>query len=482
MKDRQSRGGKPSLSARRAAKPTTRTAIKRKISAIGAPKKRLVAGVSPSATVARDKRRHPTEDDQRSRFQRDRDRILYTTALRRLAGVTQVAAAGEPHIFHNRLTHTLEIAQISRRIAERLIKDQPEAVEALGGVDADVAEAAALAHDLGHPPFGHIAEKLLDDLMSNEPHFVRDGFEGNAQSFRIVTKLAVRNENDGLDLTRATLNAILKYPVLQTTEAKRVDKWGAYRSEVADFEFARELGIGEIPGVEAEIMDLADDIGYAVHDVEDFFRAGLIPLDRLAQNGGKNEEVDTFFASCESRWKRSDKPPKYPHDELLDAFRSIMELMPIREPFIPDRRQRAKLRTTTATLIADYVRNAKLDPKRDEDDQCVLVGPERRMEIRMLKELTWTYVIENPALATQQHGQRHVISELFHIFTEAAHHDKLAIFPESAREMLVIVGNNPPARLRIVCDLIAGLTEQQAVELFRRLTGVDFGSVLDRLR
>jgi len=153
-------------------------------------------------------RRQSEPGDQRSSGQRDRDRILYTTALRRLAGVTQVVAPGEGHIFHNRLTHTLEVAQIGRRLAEKIVVEDRELADALGEIDPEVVEAAALAHDLGHPPFGHITERLLDKLVVDEGD--PDGYEGNAQSFRIITKLAIRRENQiGLNLTRATLNAVL---------------------------------------------------------------------------------------------------------------------------------------------------------------------------------------------------------------------------------------------------------------------------------
>ncbi|CAI8008465.1 Deoxyguanosinetriphosphate triphosphohydrolase-like protein [Geodia barretti] len=149
--------------------------------------------------------------DQRNPFQRDRDRIIYTSAFRRLAWVTQVVSAAEGEPFHNPLTHTLEVAQIGKRLAEKLVEEQPEEAHELGGVEPEVVEAAGLAHDLGHPPFGHAAERELDGLVQGLQ--LPDGFEGNPQSFRVVTKLAVRSaETPGLNLSRATLNAILKYP------------------------------------------------------------------------------------------------------------------------------------------------------------------------------------------------------------------------------------------------------------------------------
>jgi dGTPase len=159
--------------------------------------------------------------DVRRPSQSDRDRILYSSAFRRLAGITQVVAPAEGQVFHNRLTHTLEVAQIGRRLAEKLLHEYDrEFIDSIGGINPDVVEAAALAHDLGHPPFGHIAEetlcKLLDGIRSSDypGTWFKEGFEGNAQSFRIVTTLALRYPPDsgrsdeivtGLNLTRATL-------------------------------------------------------------------------------------------------------------------------------------------------------------------------------------------------------------------------------------------------------------------------------------
>src|SRR5215467_4051215 len=247
----------------------------------------------PSSRFAK----HPTRQDRRHNpdsapdqwlaFQRDRDRVLYSSALRRLAGVTQVVHAAEGHVFHNRLTHSVKVAQVGRRIAEYLQQSEDQKLlEAIGGIDPDVVETAGLSHDLGHPPFGHIAEEELDRLLIREK--ITDGFEGNPQSFRLVTTVIKRDGRySGLNLTRACLNAILKYPWERGHDGKEKNKWGCYFSEKIDFKFARELNTGrdDFQSAEAAIMDWADDVTYSVHDIEDFYRAGIVPLDQILLDG-----------------------------------------------------------------------------------------------------------------------------------------------------------------------------------------------------
>ena len=182
------------------------------------------------------------ENDQRTPSQRDRDRVLYSEAFRRLQGVTQVLSSGDGTVVHNRLTHSLKVGQVSRRIAERLIndhKDNLRLIDDLGGLDPDVCEAAALAHDLGHPPFGHIAEAQLQHLTEDSGHF-----EGNAQSFRILNKIEPHHSTyRGLNLTRATLAAVIKYPYSRTSARELGHKKYSYysQSEKREYDFARIL-------------------------------------------------------------------------------------------------------------------------------------------------------------------------------------------------------------------------------------------------
>jgi dGTPase len=425
--------------------------------------------------------------------QRDRDRILYTSSFRRLAGVSQVVSAGESHVFHNRLTHSLEVAQVARRLAEKLAREQNELAQRIGGVDADVAEAVALAHDLGHPPFGHAAEQELNQLGTP---ILPDAFEGNAQSFRIVTKLALRApynrelrapETPGLNLSRATLCGLLKYPWLRGTGGKYEHKWGAYQTEAPLFKWARELfpSGDETKCVEAEIMDWADDTTYSVHDLEDFYRVGLVPLDRLRDAAERRRFFDATF----SRSKSAAANSNYSRDALETAFEELISSIPINEPYFGSQEQRCNLRTFTAYLIARYINAISLRQPSQDDRRLVAIDPDRHKEVIMLKELTWYYVINRPALATQQHGQRTVIQSLFANFLSNAKRGNFALFPIAVRELLDKVRRDLDDEqrerelARIVIDLIAGMAEQQAVEMSLRLSGTSLGSALDyRLR
>jgi dGTPase len=414
----------------------------------------------------------PVSSSGRSASQRDRDRILYTTALRRLAEITQVTSPTERHVPHNRLTHTLKVAQIGRRLAEQLIRQPggPERSAEIGGLDPEVVEAAALAHDLGHPPFGHVAEHELDRLATNAR--ANDGFNGNAQSFRIVTRLAVRDENMvGLNLTRATLNAILKYPWNRATTGVKAGKWGAYHTEDAEFTWARLSLPQDQRSLEAELMDWADDVTYAVHDLEDFYRAGLIPLDRLASNPS---ERSSFLADV---FRRRKGTLEFSEDQLEEAFSEAIDISPLFEPYRGTRRQGAALRVLSSNLISHYASAVSL-AQPGANGSKVEIEDRARKQVTMLKELTWHYVINNPLLASQQFGQREVIRKLFEIYHSATRSaDEWRLFPPDYQGDLQEARTDED-RVRVVVDLIASMTEIQASETYRRLMGLSPGSVM----
>lgn len=424
----------------------------------------------------RNKRRHTLPEqpqgDSRTPGQRDRDRILYTSAFRRLAEVTQVASPTHSQTFHNRLTHSLQVAQVGKALAQRLQANFPAEVEAAGGIDPDVVEAACLAHDIGHPPFGHTAEEELNKLARGTV----GGFEGNAQSFRVVTNLAFKSGGyRGLDLTRATLAAILKYPWKKDGNPKKPNKWGAYDSEISDFIFAREanppLKENERT-IEASLMDWADDVTYAVHDIEDFYKAGLIPMHLLSrfQPNRKlfltdNEERDRFFADLEQRHR--DDAEFFKRSDLEEAFSDVIwTYWRISEPYSGTRDQRSKLRYFGSELIHRYVNSVTLDSTGH-----LVISEDHRKEVAALKELTWTYVIEAPPLAAQQCGHRRVINCMFKTYTKAAVQPKQwSLFPQFYRDQLDDCKKKED-RIRVVVDLIAGMTEPQAIAVYRQISG-----------
>ena len=405
--------------------------------------------------------------------------------------MTQVVSPGEAEIFHNRLTHSLKVAQVARRLAEMLAGRHDAEVEAWGGLDPDVTEAAALAHDLGHPPFGHIAEEELQQLVSERispPPNRAEGYEGNAQSFRIVTELSTRRPDScfGLDLTRATLNAILKYPWGWEGNPGKLHKFGVYECDKPAFDFARgdppPAGVGPLArSLEAQVMDWADDITYSLHDTEDFYRAGLIPLDRLATNP---KERSRFRASIRHRWEGWGKPRNMDGD-FDKVFDGLFDNLPIREQFEGSREQQERLYDFVSDKTAQYVRATKLVAPPGAGGEGLEIPPPLQTEVFLLKELTWTYVIENPSLAAHQHGQRRAIRTLFEVFDEAARHGHWPLFPAAFRERGTKLradsgGTIPdPQRARLVADTISSMTDKQALIVYQQFTGVSGSSMLD---
>jgi dGTPase len=398
------------------------------------------------------------------------------------------------------------VAQIARRIAEHLIeyhKNDKGLIEAAGGLDPDVVEAAALIHDIGHPPFGHITEKELNKILEKE-NSCFDGFEGNAQSFRVITALSIRsNGESGLNLTRATLNADLKYPWKKEPGAK---KWGFYESEKKYFDFARELEpAGSIfKSLEAEIMDWSDDIAYSVHDVDDFCRAGLIPLDQLLLQTAERERFISFaLAQLKEKYGLVMSVK-----DANNFFDSLQGYVPeLTEPYSGSKAQRAALSSMATFLITRYVfgpkvistekkakpiSNKKTKKKKVKasvwkpitinktlGERRVVLYKDIAVEIKFLKEVMSFYVFGNPALVGQQHGQRKVVRELFQIILESISDvkNKAALVPEPLNQYLNDAGNDHQLKLRIIADFISSLTEQQALFMHKRLIGLEPGSI-----
>ena len=479
-------------------------------------------------------------------FGKDYDHILYSSAFRRLGGVTQVVGANETALFHNRLTHSLKVAQVGRLIVSKLQEIQSstsESAEAAkhaiaeygGGLDPRVIHAACIAHDLGHPPFGHIAEEALQELLSGKPDVVdapqggsinlypqtgaaggglADSFEGNAQSFRIVTKLAFReSHNDvsaALNLTKATLAALTKYPWSNNGRpegvppASQYRKWGYYDSEKRIFDWMKEGCIKErivktyagdkkeLRTIEAQVMDWADDISYAIHDVEDFFRAGLIPLDVLSSS---DSHFDDFFKYAWPRVQKSFLPSTATDGQRQAKYEEVQRLLQDVRPFLPTSAYQGT-RTDRETLhkfASRLIRNS-MDSIRLTNDGLLMPGETSLAIIEVFKQLTWYYVIDRPSLSSAQHGQVYLIRELFRDLSSWVRRDypkSGAVLPPRLREY-VDIAFDPDPRIgsvdyvddemrvsRAVVDYIVSLTESQAIELAARLHGRTSRSILE---
>lgn len=287
------------------------------------------------------------------------------------------------------------------------------------------------------------------------------------QSFRIVTRLAQRfPELDGLDLTRGTLDGLLKYPWLRVRRDQRADrrhweKWGAYEEDRQAFEFARGMHshASESRCLSAEIMDWADDLTYAVHDLEDFYRAGAVPLDRLYNS---ELELESFLESIDAECGPSGRLQGANSEGIQSEARYVFgQLLAFEEPYGGNRQQRQTLRERTNFLIGNFMSAFKVN-----EDASVEVSDWARNQVEALKQLTWHYVINRPGLSSVQEGQRRVIMRLFETYSEAAGGNPIHLLPPLEQEMVADVGPE-----RVAADFIARLTEDRALELYRRISG-----------
>ncbi len=422
--------------------------------------------------------RRVADDGQRSGFEHDVDRILYSTQWRALAGKSQVVASAELGAYHTRLTHSMKVAQLGRRMAERLERRY-------GGPNPALVEAACMAHDIGHPPFGHAGETALRTTM-DELHFaggVLDSFEGNAQTLHILTFLAAHKYSGhrGLHLTRACLDASTKYPWERApldVDRARHTKWGVYAVDRQAFAWVRAGRGDDAVPVEEQVMDWADDVTYACHDVEDFYRTGLIPLAALfpppgAAGGDTERETRRFLDYVEA--KRRSAGIAFDRDEATHLLADIAKALSIAGPYSGRHEDDVAVNARTAKLIDHFTRDIELEVTGTAAIRYgarLVVPAERRALCELLKELVWCYVIDRPALATQQHGKRRIVSELLR-WT----HDAPQLLPTDRAEELDLHADP----LRAAADHVASLTEDQAIALHRRLSGASLGSVSDNV-
>ncbi|MBG0560065.1 deoxyguanosinetriphosphate triphosphohydrolase family protein [Actinoplanes aureus] len=454
-----------------------------------------------------------------SPFRVDRDRIVSSPFLARLAGVTQVISPGGAGLLvHNRLTHSLKVAQVGRAIAERLQRDQPDLAEKLGGCDPDVVEAAALAHDLGHPPFGHLGERVLDRLARARLR-LRDGFEGNAQSYRIVTSTEIRGQATiGLNLTSATRAAILKYPWTRRNHpdphprfmdpaprgAAAVPddpdggslKFGAYSTEVGDMRAARAPFAGRVADwqqtVEASVMDTADDIAYAIHDLEDVHRVGVLQQGAVAaelmawQRWRSETDVNRAGGAIESLRRQLHRKDGWIADD--EAFADAVELVRaelvdglLARPFDGSLEAEARVAAFSANWTRRLVWSIEMIDQPAVRSGHVQLARAQWHEVQILKFVQNRFVLERPDLALHQRGQARLLASLVEaLLAWLTDPDEAQRLPRRLRDLVELAEEELPAdtpdrisrgRGRAVIDFVAGLTDSQAVGLMEALSG-----------
>jgi dGTPase len=389
----------------------------------------------------------PDDRAERGPFVRDRARVLHSAALRRLAAKTQVVGVGSGDFPRTRLTHSLEVAQIGRELGAAL------------GCDPDLVDAACLAHDLGHPPFGHNGEAALAQLAAR-----CGGFEGNAQSLRLMTRLEAKVPGAGLNLTRATLDATLKYPWLGPGEdASSAGKYGAYGDDAGAFRWIRDGAPAERPCLEAQVMDWADDVAYSVHDLEDGLHAGLVTLAALRDRA---ERADVARLTIDSYC-----PPGFTSEaELADVFDALLALECWPAEFDGGMRASAAVKNLTSELIGRFCSAAQLatrpagHPPVRRYDADLAVPRQQRLECALLKGVTASYVMQRAGAATAQAREREIIAELA---------DAIAAGAPGTLDVLLRpdfgAAADDRARLRVVIDQIASLTDTSALAWHQRL-------------
>jgi dGTPase len=402
----------------------------------------------------------PPKRAGRTGFQRDRARVLHSSALRRLAAKTQVVRAGSGDFPRTRLTHSLECAQIGRELGAAL------------GCDPDLVDAACLAHDLGHPPFGHNGESALAALADAGGALACGGFEGNAQSLRLLTRLEPKVPGAGLNLTRATLDAAIKYPWFpepvtaadtrfapENVTLHLPAKYGAYKSDLAAFEWIRAGAPARRRCLEAQVMDWADDVAYSVHDVEDGLQAGLISMKDLSDQSERARVSAVALAHyCAPEWDVTAA-------ELETVFTEFMRLECWQFSFDGGPASLAAAKNLTSELVGRLCQAA-------EDGTRAVAGsaplsryaadlevPRRQLlECALLKAVAAHYVMTRKDAVAEQAREREVITELALAVERGAPATLDPVFQPAWD-----VAANDQERRRVIIDQLASLTDTSAL-------------------
>ena len=408
------------------------------------------------------------EDDYRTPFQTDRDRVLHTPTFRRLQNKTQVFWSGEYDFYRTRLTHSLEVAQIGKSICYWLKSRTDGPLSDDFHVDPDLVEAVCLSHDLGHPPFGHAGERTLNHLLAGY-----GGFEGNAQTLRLLTQRIFSAKRTGMDPTRAFMDGVLKYKSLWS-DLKAAggappahhflydDQAPLLAWAMGGKPFPDDLTTGPIrdgvKSIECQIMDWADDTAYSLNDLSDSVRAGFLTIERIeawSERTGQSTGEGT------------------PLGDLLRAIRQRRM-----DPFVGKR-------------IGRYIKAASLTDARNFLSACshryawrLVVDEAVLAECRLFKQLAFEVVFLSPQLKQLEHKGSRMLRQLWELLVQRYVHDgridgqDFQLLPaDTAAE--ISSAQDEAGRARLVCDFLAGMTDGYAARTYKRLFMPDFGSIGD---
>jgi dGTPase len=406
----------------------------------------------------------PRQGEHRGAFQIDRDRIIHTSSFRRLQNKTQVFFSGEYDFYRTRLTHSIEVAQIGRSLCDRLNRTSP-LLRPDYRIDPDLVEAVCLSHDIGHPPFGHTGERTLHRLM--QPY---GGFEGNAQTLRILATILFGPDR-GMNPTRALMDGVLKYKTLfgevpdQRNHFLYADQAPLLGFVTAGRGFPASLGPGKprngFRSIECLIMDWADDTAYSLNDIADGIQAGFIHVDKIERWAAARTLTDTQSARLR---------------ELIEAIR------------------RGRVESTMGKKIGRFIGAAELVEVSGPDAfLCDLTArhrhrlaldPEVEEECALYKQIALDLVFRSQQLQQLDRKSDYILSRLFGVFAE------LYIVPDKPgrghyrllsdeEEALVFSQPDESARARVICDVLAKMTDGIASRTYRRLFDADFGSIVD---
>jgi len=387
----------------------------------------------------------PAKRGGRTEFARDRARIIHSFALRRLAAKTQVAVPWATDFPRTRLSHSLECAQVGRELGAAL------------GADPDLMEGACLAHDIGHPPFGHNGEEALNQLAKS-----CGGFEGNAQSIRLLIRLEAKTvlpdgKSIGLNLTRASLDAATKYPWSRVENAK---KFGVYEDDLEIFNWYRQGTKSGQVSMEAQIMDWSDDVAYSVHDLEDSLVSGQVKLDQLSNDLPKLFKVaqQVYLADVTQA-------------EMEKALASLQQLSCWPRYYDGTHRSLARLKDLASQLIGRFAQAAEIATQEKYGDADLTrynanleVPRAQRVEVALLKSMAGHYVINADDSQIRYAGQQKLLTELVEAILETAPNSLESFFLQDWNR-----AENDQQRLRVVIDQVASLTDPGALSLHERL-------------